>query len=244
MARSARKISESGMYHVLLRSLNGIFDAETDYIKFIAIMKECFLKYGGLLGYILLPNRVHMVILDPDGKLSVIVRRITSKYSRYKGTSVFYDRFKCEVLNDNAELSQLLAFIGSQPLLSESEFIFCSETDNGNESCPTDTAELNSRKIDFDGFRMFMDDYKNMPENEIKKFIGFVADVNADDIKNLADRQIYIQKLTKNCPISNRRLAKLLGISRNCFSAEPYDCAAAELPEQSSSARELDVWLL
>lgn len=253
MARSARKISESGMYHVLLRSLDRIFDTETDYIKFIAIMKECFLKYGGLLGYILLPNRIHIVILDNSGNLSVIIRSITIKYSKYKKIPVFYDRFKCEILKDNTELSQLLAFIGSPPLLSESKFVFCSEINNNNESCPTDTKELKNRKENFKEFRMFMDDYKNMPEHEIKKFIEFVAQVNADDIRNLADRHEYIKKIVKNCPISNRRLAEILGINRNCFngisnsfkndnSEKNSDSAAKNIDRDSG--RELDVWLL
>lgn len=240
MARSARKISESGMYHVLLRSSDGIFDTETDYIKFIAIMKDCFLKYGGLLGYTLLPNRVHIVILDKAGKLSAVIRTIASKYSRYKGESVFYDRFKCEALENSTELSQLLDFISSEPLLSESELVFCSERANDNASCPLDIGELDRRRMYSDGFRMFMDDYKNMPENEIKKLVGFVAEVNADEIKNFADRNICIQKLVKNCPISSRRLAGLLGISRNCFTG------AAASPEagKNTGGRELDVWLL
>ena len=43
MPRQARKKSESGIYHVMLRGINQqqIFEDEEDYEKFLQILREC-----------------------------------------------------------------------------------------------------------------------------------------------------------------------------------------------------------
>ena len=43
MPRQARKLSSTGIYHVMLRGINQqqIFEDEEDYDKFLQILKEC-----------------------------------------------------------------------------------------------------------------------------------------------------------------------------------------------------------
>ncbi|MCH5184816.1 MAG: hypothetical protein J1F64_01695 [Oscillospiraceae bacterium] len=261
MARGARVVSENGMYHVLLRSTGKVFDTDSDYRRFIAIMTSCFSKYGGLLGYALLPGRVHMIVLDKENKLSTVVRVITAKYSRYKKTSVFYDRFKCEPVADNTTLAELIEFINSPPMLSERQPAYCSGADNECEKCPLDTAELEKRKAKAETFRMFMDDYKNMDDEEIGRFIKLLTGIDAGGIKNLADRRECIALLMRDRRISARRLAGILGISRNCFSPDGTNDEKDrdrnedrnkdknenyKGPEKNpqTGGRDLDVWLL
>ena len=43
MPRQARKLSSTGIYHVMLRGINQqqIFEGKEDYVKFLQILKEC-----------------------------------------------------------------------------------------------------------------------------------------------------------------------------------------------------------
>ena len=43
MPRSARKISGTNIYHVMLRGINrqDIFEEEEDFLRFLAVLKEC-----------------------------------------------------------------------------------------------------------------------------------------------------------------------------------------------------------
>jgi REP element-mobilizing transposase RayT len=246
LARSARAFSESGMYHILLRSKNKIFSSESDYIKFISDMNDCFLKYGGLLGYALMPNRVHMIILDKNGKLSTIIRIITTKYSRYKKESVFYDRFKCEPIRTDEELAEVLDFIYKNPLYLKQARIAGADIE-----CVRDEEELNKRLSHSRGgdFHMFMDDYKSMSKKEIKQFIKLLTGIEADKIKNLdfEKRRECIEKLKRDNWISNRRLADILGICRNCFTYKSVDEKETDKLHDvavNDSRDRLDVWLL
>ena len=60
MPRQARKKSESGIYHVMLRGINQqqIFEDEEDYEKFLQILRECKAVSGfKLFAYCLMGNQ-------------------------------------------------------------------------------------------------------------------------------------------------------------------------------------------
>lgn len=221
MARSARIVSESGMYHVLLRSKEKIFFSKADYIKFIEIMKDCFSEYGGLLGYCLMDNHIHMVIMDKKGKLSTIIRIMTTKYSRYKQESVFYDRFKCESIESDEDLAHLMYFLAKHTVLTDEDELYASFVDNMCEKCEYDKDGLENRigNIQSDNLRMFMDDYTNMSKKDIKKFITLLTGIEADKIKKLDTDERYecLLKIRKDNWLSSRKLAQILGICRNNF---------------------------
>jgi putative transposase len=83
MPRTARKVSESGIYHVILRGINRqvIFLEDDDYQRFIDTL-SLFKKKSGyeLYAYCLMSNHIHLVIKENDEKLAQIMRRICGSF--------------------------------------------------------------------------------------------------------------------------------------------------------------------
>lgn len=64
MPRQARKKSESGIYHVMLRGINRqqIFEVEEDFQKFISVLKDCkAISEFKLFAYCHRGNHIHLL---------------------------------------------------------------------------------------------------------------------------------------------------------------------------------------
>ena len=75
MPRSARKISGTNIYHVMLRGINrqDIFEEEEDFLRFLAVLKECKEISGfELYAYCLMTNHVHLLIKTGKEPLDLI----------------------------------------------------------------------------------------------------------------------------------------------------------------------------
>lgn len=249
LARATRKFSVSGMYHVLLRSEGKIFNSKNDYIKFVQIVNECFSECGGLMGYSFFDNRVHFVIMDKEKKISTIMRIITTKYSRYKKESVFYDRFKAEPVENDNELSQVLDFICLNPSHTDLKDWFCSRNSANEYRCAIDEQELAEHTISENTMplRMFMDDYKNMSETELGFFVKLISGVDMCDIKALPPekRSECIKKLQSDRWISNRKLSAMLGITRSNITYNLTDreknSTETDMTENINNSENLDI---
>ena len=67
MARTVRRRSESGVYHVMLRGINRqlIFEDEEDENTFLRILSSCKKRCGfALYGYCLMGNHVHLLLKE------------------------------------------------------------------------------------------------------------------------------------------------------------------------------------
>ena len=67
MSRQARKKSESGIYHVMLRGINQqqIFEDAEDYSKFLDILKDCKeICQFKLFAYCLMGNHIHLLMKE------------------------------------------------------------------------------------------------------------------------------------------------------------------------------------
>ena len=67
MARTARKKSRTGIYHIMLRGINRqiIFEHEEDYQKFLGTIKETQEKSGyEVYAYCLMSNHVHLLLKE------------------------------------------------------------------------------------------------------------------------------------------------------------------------------------
>ena len=118
MPRKLRSMSSSGIYHIILRSVNQhiIFEEDSDYQKFLFILSDCVKKYDSqIYAYCLMDNHVHLLIhSSPDYLASFFqslgtrfVRWYNNKYSR--SGHLFQDRFfSVPIENDKAFLSVLL----------------------------------------------------------------------------------------------------------------------------------------
>ena len=134
MTRQIRQISQSGIYHVMLRGVNRqqIFENDDDYLKFIFILHDMIspkdiLKRPlppkcAIFSYCLMPNHVHILLQEKDEKLSVTVKQIASRYAMYYNNRyghfghLFQDRFKSEPVNDDAYFLTLIRYIHQNPI--------------------------------------------------------------------------------------------------------------------------------
>ena len=117
MPRSARKKSESGIYHVMFRGINRqqVFEDEEDNRFFLQTLRkyksECDYK---ILAYCLMGNHVHLLIKEGDVPLKLAFRHIGARYVYWYNTKyhrvghLFQDRYKSEAVNDISYLIRVI----------------------------------------------------------------------------------------------------------------------------------------
>lgn len=125
MPRKAREMSETGIYHVLLRGIDNreIFENNEDKQKFINIMlKKRDVSDFNLYAFCVMDNHVHLAVKEDQGILSSCIKGISIGYVSYfnkkygKSGPLFYDRFKSEAIGDEAQLLAVIRFIHNNPV--------------------------------------------------------------------------------------------------------------------------------
>ncbi|MBR2100940.1 MAG: transposase [Eubacterium sp.] len=125
MARNPRKISESGIYHVMLRGMNKqqVFLDEEDNRKFLSVVSICKELSGfKLYAYCLMGNHVHLLIQEGEETLSKVFKRIGDRYVywynlKYKKTgALFQGRYKSIPVNDDEYFISVLRYIHQNPV--------------------------------------------------------------------------------------------------------------------------------
>lgn len=125
MPRQARKKSESGIYHIMLRGINQqqIFEEREDYDKFLTILEECkAISDFGLYAYCLMGNHIHLLLREGTESLEQVFKRICGrfvywyniKYSRVG--HLFQDRFKSEPVDSEQYFFTVLRYIHQNPI--------------------------------------------------------------------------------------------------------------------------------
>ena len=125
MPRQARKKSESGIYHVMLRGINQqqIFEDEEDYEKFFQILQECKAVSGfKLFAYCLMGNHIHLLIKPEQESLEQVFKRIGGRYVYWYNVKyqrvghLFQDRFKSEPVEDDSYFLTVIRYIHQNPV--------------------------------------------------------------------------------------------------------------------------------
>ncbi|MCR4787184.1 MAG: transposase [Lachnospiraceae bacterium] len=125
MPRKPRIMSSTGIYHIILRSVNQhiIFEEESDYQKFLFILSDCKKKYDSdIFAYCLMDNHIHLLLRTDNDKLSSFfqslgtrfVRWYNSKYSR--SGHLFQDRFYSSVMENDSAFLSALVYIHNNPV--------------------------------------------------------------------------------------------------------------------------------
>ena len=118
-------MSSTGIYHVMLRGINRqtIFEDDGDRVKFLDVLKQSKEKSGfELYGYCLLGNHVHLLLRERMESLSLTIQRVCSsfviwynwKYDRFG--HLFQERYKSEVVENQAYLLTVLRYIHQNPI--------------------------------------------------------------------------------------------------------------------------------
>lgn len=125
MPRCARRVSESGYYHVMLRG-NGrqvIFEDDVDRRAFLEALSEAMSSHGiAIVAWCLMSNHVHLLLADADGRLSEAVHALTTRYAGHFNRrfdhvgSVFDGRFKSVPIEDDSQLLAAVRYIHDNPV--------------------------------------------------------------------------------------------------------------------------------
>ena len=125
MPRKPRVLSSTGIYHIILRSVNQhlIFEEDSDYQKFLYILTDCKMKYDiRIYAYCLMDNHIHLLLKSPADKLSVAFQSLETRFARWYNNKysrtgyLFQDRFhSTPVESENAFLSVMI-YIHDNPV--------------------------------------------------------------------------------------------------------------------------------
>ena len=120
MPRNPRIKGQSGVYHVMLRSVNRqqIFFEEDDYRFFIKLLKRYkTVSDYKLYAYCLMSNHIHLLLQAHGEDISTILKRIGTAFAFwYNGKydrvgHIFQDRFKSEPVDIQHYLLTVLRYI-------------------------------------------------------------------------------------------------------------------------------------
>lgn len=125
MPRQARKKSESGIYHVMLRGINQqqIFEEPEDFEKFLQILKDCKAISGyKLFAYCLMGNHIHLLIKPEEESLEQAFKRIGGRFVYWYNVKyqrighLFQDRFRSEPVETDEYFMTVLRYIHQNPI--------------------------------------------------------------------------------------------------------------------------------
>lgn len=124
MSRGARKVAESGFYHVMMRGSGRqiLFEDDGDMSKFLSILSEMLDRSGVvLIAWCLMTNHVHLLVSDEGRRLSEALHDLTSAYAGYFNRktghvgAVFGGRFKSVPIESEAQLVAAARYIHDNP---------------------------------------------------------------------------------------------------------------------------------
>lgn len=246
MARTGRVESKMGIYHVLLRGMNELFNDDKDFGEFIDILKK-YASLGTLkvFSYTLLKNRVHLVVGVPSS-IGMALKPLCTSYARYfnrtyqREGKLFYDRLKSEPINSESELKNVVSFVNSISASIGDNYPYSSISASGREICVPGL--LSQRELlDTTVSEMFIEDYDCLSKEEIGGYIHALCGVMPEDFSSLSaqEQKDALAKLTKKRWIAKNKLYDILEINRPRAS----DSTPVQKP-QPERDQGLSVWLL
>ena len=125
MPRYARKRSETGIYHIMMRGINrqNIFEDEEDKDQLLKRIERCKNEQiCEIYGYCLMDNHIHLIIKELTETISTIVKKISGSYVYWYNHKydrcghLFQERYKSEVIETDGVLLMVLRYIHQNPL--------------------------------------------------------------------------------------------------------------------------------
>ena len=238
MSRTARQLSSTNIYHVILCGINQqqIFFDEEDYEYFIGLLDR-FKKISGyeIYAYCLMGNHIHILIKVSEEPLDKVFRRIGAafvywynlKYQR--AGHLFQDRYKSEAVEDDRYFLTVLRYILRNPVkaglcASPADYPYSNIQDFLTGKAHSLPCDLSAKEMadfimqDVEETCMDISDAprKGVTEAAAKELIkgefGPVSPViNAENRESIA---LSIQRLSEK-GVSIRQLSRLTGISKS-----------------------------
>lgn len=127
MPRQPRLLSESGIYHVMLRGVNRdvIFLEEGDRHRFLAALMATKEASGcAVLAYCLMQNHVHLILQTVDEPIGATVKRLAVRYAGWfnrtygRDGHFFQDRFRSVPVEDDIYFVALVRYVWCNPVVA------------------------------------------------------------------------------------------------------------------------------
>ena len=124
MARRPREVSNTGLYHVTLKVINGmqLFSETGDFERFLGLLKNALDKTGvTLLAWCLMSNHVHLAVLDTNQMLSKMVHSVSFRFAAFfnrrhaRSGPLYNSRFWSEPIESEAHLLHVIRYIHRNP---------------------------------------------------------------------------------------------------------------------------------
>jgi putative transposase len=125
MPRVARKLSGSGIYHVMVRGINrqDVFLDTEDVKRYLHALEKLKKDTNfSLYAYCFMSNHVHLLIKEGAIPLSLLMRRLGSSYVFWYNRKydrigyLFQDRYKSEAVEDESYFLTVLRYIHQNPI--------------------------------------------------------------------------------------------------------------------------------
>lgn len=125
MPRYQRIISQTGIYHVMVRGneRKNLFLNEDDKQRFVETLFIVKTETGFFIfAYCLMDNHIHLLIKESSEGLATIMKRINTSYAYYFNKKyhrvghLFQDRFKSEPIEDERYLLAVIRYIHNNPV--------------------------------------------------------------------------------------------------------------------------------
>lgn len=240
MPRRARKKSESGIYHIMLRGINRqqIFEDEEDYVRFLETLQkyktQC--EYE-LYAYCLMGNHIHLLMKEGKEDLTQIFKRLAGSYvywynwKYHRCGHLFQDRFKSEPVETDEYFLAVLRYIHQNPVKamlchSAEEYSYSSMREylSGTGLADTEFAlSMISKEqlVDFhreENADQCLDISENdrMTDEEARILMRKISKCDNTTDFQLLDKQsrsLHIQKLHEK-GVSIRQISRLTGVSK------------------------------
>jgi len=243
MPRQARKKSESGIYHVMLRGINQqqIFEAAEDYCKFLEILSDCkaICEYR-VYAYCLMGNHIHLLIREGTESLEQMFKRIAGRFVYWYNVKyqrvghLFQDRFKSEPVDTEEYFLTVLRYIHQNPTKAKlckqvEDYRYSSYMEYFHKSDLVDTeyvfdlispesfAEFHHQQTEAKCLDIADKPVKRVTDEQARALIKKYSKCETvSDFQNLdlKVRDKYLKKLRES-GVSIRQLSRLTGVSFN-----------------------------
>ena len=249
MPRQARRKSESGIYHIMLRGINQqqIFEDEEDGFRFLETLSKYKEQCGyEIYAYCLMGNHVHILLKEGKENLTLVLKRIAGSYVywynwKYRRCGhLFQDRFKSEPVEDDTYFLTVIRYIHQNPIKAG----ICKNIDGYKLSSYNEYINKpNLVNVDFclgiidkeqfiefnnefnDDICLEMEEHFRLTDEEALKIIRKITRCkNTTEFQALEKnkRNFYIRKLSLK-GLSIRQISRLTGVSKKIVETNIWD---------------------
>lgn len=128
MARKLRRVSETGIYHIVFRGVNHchLFEEDEDFTKLLDLLASAKEDLSlEIYAYCLLDNHVHLLIREQfPGDIVKAMRKLLTPYAYWfnkkylRSGALIANRYRSECVESDSYLLSLVRYIHQNPLIA------------------------------------------------------------------------------------------------------------------------------